>query len=43
MSKKKCKEGGKDEKVKESHKFVCKSCGQGSKKEKRLCKPKEIK
>ncbi len=45
MGKKKCKEGGKGNPpvVKESHKYECKKCGAGSKKEDKLCKPQKIK
>lgn len=44
MPKKKCKEEDKNKPVvKDDHKYVCKSCGHGSKKEEKLCKPKKQK
>ncbi|WP_430809451.1 MULTISPECIES: hypothetical protein [unclassified Carboxylicivirga] len=45
MGKKKCKDPDnlKHPVVKESHKYVCKKCGCGSKKEEKLCKPQKIK
>ncbi len=43
MGKTKCKErNDKKPEVKESHNFVCKRCGNGAKKESRLCKPKKM-
>ena len=45
MAKKKCKDPEKlnNPIVKESHKYKCKKCGIGSKKEDKLCKPQKIK
>lgn len=44
MGKKKCKDADKlkNPVIKETHKYECKKCGLGSKKEENLCKPKKI-
>lgn len=42
MSKTVCKKGKKDEKDTDSPRYKCKKCGAEVKKEKQVCKPKEL-
>lgn len=43
MAKSKCKERkDKKPKVKETHAFICKKCGNGAKCKKNLCKPEKV-
>ncbi len=43
MPQKKCKEKSLNAEIKDTHKYVCKKCCLGAKKESKLCKPKAIK
>jgi hypothetical protein len=42
MSKTMCEKGKKSEKETDSPRYKCKKCGAAAKKEKQVCKPKEL-